>query len=114
MPDYIYHAGASGSCAHGAQITVTAASNRVKVSGRPVATLGDIYTVSGCPFTIQIALVSKPQPCTTVKWLKAAGRVRVNHQPAILKSSAGICLSSEQSPQGAPSISGTQMRVKGQ
>lgn len=114
MSDYIYHVGAAASCAHGAQVTVNSTNTRVKVSGQPVATLADTFTVSGCPFTIQIALVTKPQPCTTVKWFKAAGRVRVNQQPVILKSSSGICQSSEQSPQGAPSISSTQMRVKGQ
>jgi uncharacterized Zn-binding protein involved in type VI secretion len=114
MSDYLYHVGALGSCAHGAPITVISTNNRVKVSGQAVATLGDTFTVSGCPFTILVALVSKPQPCTTVKWLKVASRVRVNGQPVILKSSSGICQSGEQSPQGAPSISSTQMRVKGQ
>jgi hypothetical protein len=81
--------------------------------GQPVAILGDIYTVGGCPFQIPIVVGTKPQPCLTVQWIKPALRVRIMGRPALLKGSIGLCLSPEQIPQGPPNVSVTQMRVKG-
>jgi hypothetical protein len=48
-----------------------------------------------------------------VQWLVPATRVFVNGQPAILQTSAGLCLSAEQIPQGPPVVAVTQPRVIG-
>jgi hypothetical protein len=74
-----------------------------------VATLGDTYMVGGCAFVVGM----KPQPCIRVQWLVPAARVMVNHQPVILQSSSGLCLSAESIPAGPPSVLVTQLRVQG-
>jgi uncharacterized Zn-binding protein involved in type VI secretion len=110
MADPFYHVGATGQCQHSSGlITVVSTNQRVKVSGQPVATMGDTFTVAGCLFTVG----SKAQPCTTVQFLTAATRVKVLGQAAILKTSTGVCKSAEQAPQGKPSITVTQTRAKG-
>jgi hypothetical protein len=48
-----------------------------------------------------------------LQWVAPATRVKVNGQPAILKTSSGICQSAEQVPQGPPNVVVTQTRVKG-
>jgi hypothetical protein len=86
-------------------------NTRVLVSGQPVATFGDTYTVAGCVFTVP---PGKPQPCVKVQWLVPATRVLVNGQPAILQTSVGLCQSAEQIPAGPPTVIATQPRVIGQ
>jgi uncharacterized Zn-binding protein involved in type VI secretion len=113
MAAYFLHEGATILCSHGAQVSVTTTNQRVKVSGQPVATLADTFTVSGCPFQIPIVVGTKPQPCVTLRWVTAAGRVRVNGQPVILQSSQGLCQSAEQIPQGNGTVASTQTRVGG-
>lgn len=110
MPSFLLHVGATVLCTHAGSVTIIPTNNRVLVSGQPVATLNDTYTVMGCPFTLP---GPKPQPCVTVRWLQPATRVRVNGQPVILQTSTGICQSAEQIPQGPPNVAMTQTRVKG-
>jgi uncharacterized Zn-binding protein involved in type VI secretion len=110
MPGFVTHVGATVLCTHAGQVSIQSGNTRVKVSGQLVATLNDIYTVAGCPFTVP---GPKPQPCVLVRWLVPATRVRVNSQPVILQTSTGICQSAEQIPQGPPNIVVTQTRVKG-
>jgi len=110
MPGFLFHVGASAMCPHGGQVTTISANLRVLVSGQPVATLSDTFLVAGCAFTVP---VPKPQPCVKVQWLAPAMRVLVNGQPAILQTSAGLCQSAEQIPQGAPIVVATQTRVLG-
>lgn len=107
MPGSLFHAGASAICPHGGQVSVIPSNTRVLVSGQPVATLGDLFLVGGCAFTVG----PKPQPCLKVQWLVPATRVLVNGQPAILQTSVGLCQSAEQIPQGPPSVIATQPRV---
>ena len=109
MPGFLLHVGATAICPHGGQVSIIPSSARVLVGGQPVATLGDTYLVAGCAF----AVGPKPQPCLKVQWLVPATRVLVNHQPAILQSSSGLCLSAEQIPQGPPSVLVTQVRAQG-
>lgn len=113
MLDLLFHVGATATCPHGGQITVTSSNTRVQVSGMAVATIGDSGTVAGCPFQVPIPAGTKPQPCVKAQWLVPATRVLVNGQPALLKGSTGICQSAEQIPQGAPTISATQTQVQG-
>ncbi len=108
MPGPLYHVGAQAICPHGVPITVVSTNTRVIASGQPVATMGDIFTIAGCPFTIP---GPKPQPCVIAKFLTPATRVLVNGQPAIIQTSSGICQSAEQIPQGPPTIIATQPRA---
>jgi hypothetical protein len=78
-----------------------------------VATIGDNYSVAGCPFQIPIGTGTKPQPCVSLRWIAPAVRVKVGGQPVVLQASSGICQSAEQIPQGPPTVVSTQMRVKG-
>jgi uncharacterized Zn-binding protein involved in type VI secretion len=91
-------------------MSIVPTNTRVLVSGQPVATMGDTYLIAGCVFTLP---AGKPQPCVKVQWLVPAARVMVNHQPAIVQSSTGLCLSAEQIPAGPPSVLVTQLRVRG-
>lgn len=111
MPGPVFHVGAAAICPHGASVTTISSNMRVLLSGQPAATLGDTYTVAGCPFQIPIPGGTKPQPCVKVQWLVPALRVTVNGQPVILQTSTGLALSVEQIPQGPPSVVATQPRV---
>jgi len=110
MPGALFHVGASATCPHGGQVTTISTNTRVMVSGQPVATMGDTFTVAGCAFTVP---PGKPQPCVKVQWITPAARVVVNGQPAILQTSTGLCLSAEQIPGGPPVVAATQPRVIG-
>jgi hypothetical protein len=110
MPGFLLHVGATAICPHGGQITIIPSSPRVLVSNQPVATFADTTLVAGCAFTVP---PSKPQPCIKVQWLVPAARVMVNHQPALLQTSSGLCQSAEQIPQGPPNVIAGQVRVKG-
>jgi len=109
MPGFLFHVNATATCPHGGQVQVVPGNTRVLVGGQPVATVADLCPVVGCVF----AVGPKPQPCVLVTWLTPATRVLVNGQPAILQTSAGICKSAEQAPQGPPIVVATQVRVLG-
>lgn len=108
----VYHVNAPTLCPHGGTASTTSTNTRVKVGGMYVATLSDVTTVAGCPFTIP-GSPPKPQPCVKVQWLVPALRVKVMGNPALLQTSSGLCLSAEQIPQGSPNVVSTQIRVKG-
>jgi hypothetical protein len=108
MPGTLVHVGATVLCTHGIPVQIVPGSPRVLVSGMPVATMVDQYLVAGCPFTLP---GPKPSPCIKVQWLVPAVRVLVNGAPPIINTSAGLCLSPEQVPQGPPVIATTQPRV---
>ena len=110
MPGFLFHVGAQAMCPHGGQVTTIPSSPRVLVGGQPVATMGDSFMIAGCAFTVP---PGKPQPCVRVQWLVPALRVLVGGQPAILQSSTGLCLSAEQIPGGPPTVTMTQLRVRG-
>jgi hypothetical protein len=86
---------------------------RVQVSGQFVATTSNQITVTGCSFTVP---PGKPQPCVQVKWSMAATRVFAGGQPVLLQPSPGAgpgtCLSAEQAPQGVPTVTQLQLRVR--
>ena len=110
MPGLIFHVGATAICPHGGQITIQTTNVRVFVNGQAVATQSDIFTVSGCAFTLPSG---KPQPCVTVKWLLPGLHLMVGSKSVILTNSTGICQSAEQIPQGSPMVVMTQLRVNG-
>jgi len=109
MPGPLYHVGATAICPHGGSITTISANTRVLVGGMPVATLADTSLVAGCAFVVGTV----PQPCLRVQWITPAARVLVNGQPALLQTSAGLCLGPTQAPQGPPSVIANQARVIG-
>jgi uncharacterized Zn-binding protein involved in type VI secretion len=106
----LLHVGATVNCPHQGRASALPAQSRVLVSGQPVASLADLWTVAGCVFTAG----TKPQPCVTVGWVTPAARVQVNGSPALLQSSSGHCQSAERIPQGPPGVVMVQQRVVGQ
>jgi hypothetical protein len=110
MPGSLLHVNATVMCPHGGQATLLPSQARVQVSGQPVATLADVYTIVGCAFNVS----GKPQPCVTIKWVTPSGRITVNGQPALLQGSVGLCQSAEQVPQGPPNVVVVQQRATGQ
>src|SRR5262249_60885500 len=111
MPGFLGTVGATVECPHPAQVTLAAGQGGVRAAGEPVATVSDVGTVAGCPFTVG----TKPQPCVTVEWKVGAGRVRIGGQAALLEDSTGLCEIAGRAPQvppNAPKVQITQKRVK--
>ncbi|HEY8209186.1 MAG TPA: hypothetical protein VIG99_16970 [Myxococcaceae bacterium] len=108
MP-FLLHVGATATCPHGAPVQISPGNPRVKVGGRPVATMSDGYLVTGCPATAGPV----PIPCTQVKWLVPSARVRAGGQPVVLDTSTGMCLTVQQAPAGPPTVTSTQVRARG-
>ena len=105
MPGFLLHVGATVLCAHGGQALPTVPSPRVLVSGQPVTTQPNPYTVAGCAF------VPPPGngPCVTAQWVVGATRVLAGGQPVLLQTSVAIC-----TPTGTPlNVVVTQTRVRG-
>lgn len=108
---YLAHVDWTALCPHAGQVQIQPGNARVKLSGHPAATVGDQFMISGCPFTLP---PSTPSPCLTVQWLVPASRVKIGGQAAVLSTSTGLCKAGTQAPQGAPQVSVTQQKVKGQ
>ncbi len=111
MPGFILHVNMVMQCPHFIPCVTAPAQPRVVVSTQPIATAANLINVMpGCPFFVG----TKPQPCTTVKWLNVSTRVMVAGQPVLLQASpgpgAGIALSGI-IPNGPPVVSQMQMRV---
>ncbi len=109
MPGFLYHVGVVAMCPHAGQISAAASSPRVRATGQPVVTSADTFPIAGCVFNIS----GSPHPCTTVRWLATATRVRVGGQPVILQTSAGLTIAADQAPQGSPVVITGQLRVRG-
>ncbi|MGW2786939.1 hypothetical protein ACWC3X_37990 [Streptomyces populi] len=109
MSGNVLHANATVTCPHGAPATVLPTQSGVMVGGRSASTTADLYTVTGCPFTVG----NKPQPCTTIRWQGPSTRIRVRGVPVLLESSTGTGHSAEQAPQGSSTVSVVQQRVVG-
>lgn len=114
MAGYLLNQATAVECSHGAQATLQTSNDKVTINGQPVAVLSDACTVSGCSFQVPIVVGTKPQPCTQIRWIQAAEKVRVMGQPVLLQRSQGTCLSAEQIPQGVPKVSQTQSQVRGE
>jgi uncharacterized Zn-binding protein involved in type VI secretion len=81
------------------------ANPRVSVSGQPIVTQPNPYTIVGCPFNVS----GSPVPCVTAQWVTGATRVFSNGMPVLLFDSQAIC-----TPNGTPLlIIATQTRVTG-
>jgi hypothetical protein len=109
VPGLLCNAGMTAMCPHGGAVQVVPGNPRVLLGGLPAATISDAYLIAGCVFTVG----PKPQPCVKVQWLVPAARVLIGGNPAVTRTSTGLCQSAEQIPAGPPSIVMTQMRVSG-
>lgn len=109
MPGPLAHVGNTTLCTHGIPATVAPTNLRVLVGGQPVTTLADQHLIAGCPFAIPPA--PGPMPCIRIQWLAPAARVLVNGSPALLQTSAGLCISAQQTPNGPPTVPVNQPRV---
>jgi hypothetical protein len=94
-------------CIHAGTATPVAASPRVTVSGQPIVTVPNNYSIAGCIFP---AMTSGTQPpCATAQWTTGAVRVTSMGQPVLLQDSVAMCV-----PTGTPLlISALQPRVSG-
>jgi hypothetical protein len=110
MSGFLLHVGAYVICPHGGTVSAVTTNNRVFVTGQPVVTQPDTFTIAGCVFALPSGT---PHPCVIAKWLVPATHVLTSGKPVILQNSVGICQSADQTPQGSPSAIITQVRVKG-
>jgi hypothetical protein len=105
MPGFLLHFGATVQCAHAGQAMPTVTNPRVTVSGQPIVTQPNPYTITGCPFNVS----GSPVPCVTAQWVSGATRILSNGMPVLLFDSQAIC-----TPNGTPLlIIATQTRVSG-
>lgn len=118
MPGFMVHVGALVSCPHAGTVNVPSPSQpRVFVNDtQAVLTAKEIHTVTGCTFQVPVPGGTKPQPCVSVHLEHATkvlvnGSPRVDGSPAVILSSAAICQSAEQIPQGQPNSSPIQKLV---
>jgi hypothetical protein len=107
MPGMLYHVNATAICPHAGQVQEISPNTRVLVSGQQVVTLAGSHLVVGCPMTTP---GGTPQPCLTVQWLVPAMRVQVMGSPAVLNTSASLCVGSP--APGPASVLVTQTRVQ--
>jgi hypothetical protein len=106
MPGSLLHSGAVVMCAHAGTATPVAFSARVTVSGQPIVTMPNSYSIAGCTFP---SMSSGAPPCATAQWTTSAARVTSMSQPVLLQDSMATCV-----PTGTPLlISGVQPRVTG-
>jgi hypothetical protein len=104
MPGFILHSGAVVQCVHFGMAQPVAFNPRVTVSGQPIVTMANTYTIAGCTFP---AMSSGAPPCATAQWTTAAVRVTAMGQPVLLQDSQATCI-----PTGTPLIiMSTQPRV---
>jgi hypothetical protein len=104
MPGFILHSGAVVMCAHVGTAQPVAVHPRVTVSGQPIVTMANSYTIAGCTFP---AMSTGAPPCATAQWTTAATRVTAMGQPVLLQDSQATCI-----PTGTPLfIVTTQPRV---
>ena len=97
-------------CPHGGTVSIVSANSKATAAGAPLALASDTFTIAGCPFQIP-AVVPIPSPCLTVQWLVPDASVTVNGTPTLSMSSAGLCLSAAQVPQGPVVIQSAQPNV---
>ena len=109
MSGNLLHENATITCTHGGLVAFVPSQGRVQVRGRPVATIADSFSVTGCPFSTNAG----PHPCTTVHWQSPATRIRVNGSPALLQSSTGLGQAADLVAQGPVQVSVVQQEVVG-
>lgn len=112
MASETYNKSTKFKCPHGGEVSVSASNSSVKVDGKPVLTMADVLSVSGCPFQIPAAPSPIPSPCMKVVWTVSDTSVMTQTGPTVSKSSVGICLSDKGIPQGPVKATSVQSVVK--
>lgn len=79
MPGLVLSAGAVLTCAHGGQVKIVPVQVRAAVSGTPICTAADTFTVVGCPGVSGVF-------CTTLTWQNTATRVTANGVPVLAQA----------------------------
>jgi hypothetical protein len=95
------------TCPHGGTVQIISTNARVKGGGALLALAADTFTVVGCPFQIP-AVVPIPSPCVTVRWILGDLQPAVGGVRTLSQTSAGLCLSAAQIPQGPVVVAATQ------
>lgn len=107
MPGKALNIASTLRCPHGGTVQITSTNSRVKAGGAMLARFADTFAVVGCLFQIP-AVVPIPSPCVTVRWILSDLHPTVGSVRTLSQTSAGLCLSAAQIPQGPVVISGTQ------
>jgi hypothetical protein len=94
-------------CPHGGQVQPIPSQARAK-AGDFLLTSADTFPIAGCVFTLPSGT---PSPCLTVKWLVADTRVKAG-SATLSASDTGLCMNSQNAPQGPVNVVNTQQRVK--
>lgn len=94
-------------CPHGGRVMIASSYPQAGASGSPIATVGDVFTIAGCPHHV-FPGVLLPSPCVTVQWVVWDTVMRVNGNPTLSEGSAGLCLSAARIPQGTVTVLSTQ------
>lgn len=111
MPGPLLTVASGTTCTHAAPASAVTSNARVLVSGVAVVALTDAFPVTGCDFQVRFGAGTQPQPCVRVQWTAPESRVVVNGAPALLATSAGLCLSVNGIPAGPPVVTAPQARV---
>ena len=101
------NAAAGLQCPHGGTVQIISTNGHAKSGGAALALMTDTFAVVGCPFQIP-ATVPIPSPCVTVRWILGDLRSSVGGRGTLSQTSAGLCLSAAQVPQGPVAIVSTQ------
>lgn len=105
MANYMLDSTSTLMCLHGGQAQPLGTNPRVKLSGQPIVTQSNSYTVAGCSMPSPTA---GNGPCVSAQWTSAATRVKAAGVPVLTKDSQALC-----APTGTGlNIVNTQLRVK--
>ncbi len=85
-------AAATLTCPHGATVTATPTEANIKVQGQAPLKSTDSYTISGCPFTIQVGPATVKVPCVSVIWAVPNVMTRGGMIPPLNNKSVGLCI----------------------
>ena len=96
-------------CPHGGKATIVPANTRVKAGGQFVVTQACQVIVSGCSFTVPVAV---PMPCLPATWTVVASRVKAMGSPVVTLSSVGM--TTGMGPPVPLIITPSQVRVTGE
>ena len=109
MAGHSLNINSSLQCPHGGTVQIISTNTRTQAGGAFMASPTDTFVIMGCPFQLPGPV---PSPCVSVRWLVHDARVKVNGNPTLSRSSAGICLSAAQIPQGPVAVVSTQAKVQ--
>ena len=93
-------------CPHGGVVTATPGATKAAADA-VILRATDSFSIAGCPFNVSGAA----QPCTTVRWVVTAQKVKHGGDFVLTEASVGFCLGP--APQGTVLVSATQAKVSG-